>query len=145
MALGALIALTVAASPRAEKPVKVRVGNLELRRFNGGFTPKALPKNKLAPIALSASGNIKDRRRHPPAGAEGIPGRNRQKRRDQRQGYPICKSGQLQSQDTTHAEAICKNAIIGKGKTDVEIAFPEQAPIPVRATCSSSTAASRAA
>jgi hypothetical protein len=34
----------------------------------------------------------------------------------------------LQAQDTKHAEAICKNAIIGEGKTNVEVAFPEQAP-----------------
>ena len=45
-------------------------------------------------------------------------------------GYPTCKAGQLQSQDSAKAEAICRPALIGKGTTNVEIAFPEQKPIP---------------
>ncbi|HVQ58609.1 MAG TPA: hypothetical protein VMS60_06840 [Solirubrobacterales bacterium] len=130
LALGALIALTVASFATAEKPVKVRAGNLELT-FNGGFTPKALPKNKLAPIALSVSGDIKTvDGSHPPALKEFLVETDKNGSVTT-VGYPTCKSGQLQSQDTSHAEAICKDAIIGKGKTEVEIAFPEQAPIPV--------------
>jgi hypothetical protein len=42
---------------------------------------------------------------------------------------PVCKAPQLQSQDTSHAEAICKSAIIGAGRATAEIAFPEQPPI----------------
>lgn len=130
LALGALIALTVTSFATAEKPVKVRAGNLELT-FNGGFTPKTLPKKTLAPIALSVSGDIKTvDGTHPPALKEFLIETDKNGAVTT-VGYPVCKSGQLQSQDTSHAEAICKKAIIGKGATDVEIAFPEQAPIPV--------------
>jgi hypothetical protein len=47
-------------------------------------------------------------------------------------GLPVCTASKLQSQDTKHAEAICKTAIIGSGTTTAEISFPEQPPIPAK-------------
>jgi hypothetical protein len=134
MALGALIALTVAgiASGAAtpNKPSTVRVGNLELT-FNGGFSPSVLPKKTLAPIALTAEGKIKTTDgTHPPALKEAVIETDKNGSVNVK-GYPTCKAGQLQSQDTTHARAICKSALIGSGKTTIEIEFPESKPIPV--------------
>jgi hypothetical protein len=129
MALGALIALTVAGIATAEKPVKVRAGNLDLT-FNGGFTPKALSKTKLTPITLNVSGKIRTvDGTHPPAMKEFDLEADKNSAVDVT-GVPTCKSSQLQSQDTKHAEAICKSAIIGSGQATASIAFPEQAPIP---------------
>ena len=51
-ALAALIVASVAGIAVAEKPVKVKAGNLELT-FNGGFTPKVLSKTKQTPISLT--------------------------------------------------------------------------------------------
>ena len=54
LALGALIAVSavgIATAAGGEKPVTVKVGELELTA-NGGFTPKALSKTKQTPIAL---------------------------------------------------------------------------------------------
>ena len=118
-------ALALSGIAGAEKPVKVRAGNLELT-FNGGFSPKTLSKTKLTPIKLNVSGDIKTvDGTHPPALKEFLFETDKNGAVNVK-GYPTCKSGQLQSQDTSHAEAICKGAIIGKGKTSVEIAFPEQ-------------------
>lgn len=131
MALGALLALTVTGFATAEKPVKVRAGNLELT-FNGGFSPKALPKSKPAPISLSASGVIKTvDGTHPPALKEFLLEGDKNAS-VQVKGFPECKSGQLQSRDTASAKSVCKSAIIGTGKTEVQISFPEQTPIPVK-------------
>jgi hypothetical protein len=131
-ALAALIAVSLAAvafAGGAEKPVVVRSGNLELT-FNGGFTPTVLSKKTLTPIKLSASGKIATvDGTHPPALKEFIVQTDKNGAVNVK-GYPTCKSGQLQSQDSAHAEAICKPALIGTGTTDVSIAFPEQAPIP---------------
>ena len=44
-------------------------------------------------------------------------------------GLPKCTAAKLNSQDTTAARKACPTSIVGEGKTDVEIAFPEQAPI----------------
>jgi hypothetical protein len=130
-ALAALIALTVAGIATAEKPVKVRAGNLELT-FNGGFTPKTLSKTKQTPIALDVEGQIKTLDgTHPPALKEVIVETDKNGEINVK-GYPACTSAKLQSQDSAHAKAICKDAILGEGKTDVQIQFPEQAPIPVK-------------
>lgn len=130
-ALAALIAVSVAGLASAgNKPVTVKAGNIEFT-FNGGFSPSKLPKKKLAPIALSASGKIATLNgEHPPALKEVLVETDKNGAVTT-VGYPKCTSGKLQSQDTKHAEAICKTAIIGKGTTNVEIKFPEQSPIPV--------------
>jgi hypothetical protein len=131
MALAGLIAVSVAGIASAgTKPVTVKAGNIEFT-FNGGFTPTKLPKKTLAPIALSASGKIATLNgEHPPALKEVLVETDKNGAVTT-VGYPKCTSGKLQSQDTKHAEAICKSAIIGKGTTNVEIKFPEQPPIPV--------------
>jgi hypothetical protein len=131
MALAGLIAVSVAGIASAgNKPVTVKAGNIEFT-FNGGFTPTKLPKKKLAPIALNASGKIATLNgEHPPALKEVLVETDKNGAVTT-VGYPKCTSGKLQSQDTKHAEAICKSAIIGKGTTNVEIKFPEQPPIPV--------------
>jgi hypothetical protein len=130
-ALAALIAVSVAGLASAgNKPQTVKAGNIEFT-FNGGFSPSKLPKKKLAPITLSASGKIATLNgEHPPALKEVLVETDKNGAVTT-VGYPKCTSGKLQSQDTKHAEAICKSAIIGKGTTNVEIKFPEQNPIPV--------------
>jgi hypothetical protein len=132
LALAAAIAVSAAAIAAAagEKPTVVRAGNLQLT-LNGGVTPKALPKGTLAPITLNVSGAIATvDHTHPPALKEVIVDTDKNGALNAK-GLAVCKSSQLQSQDTKHAEAICREAIVGKGTTDVEIAFPEQTPIPV--------------
>jgi hypothetical protein len=128
-ALAALIAVSVAGIATADKPVTVRAGNLEMT-FNGGFTPKTLSKTKLTPISLNVSGKLRTvDGTHPPALKEFVVETDKNGAINVK-GLPVCKASQLQSQDTKHAEAICKSAIIGSGQAKVEIAFPEQAPIP---------------
>jgi len=132
MALAGLIAVSVAGIASAgNKPEKVVVGNLEFT-FNGGFSPSKLPKKKLAPIALNASGKIATLNgEHPPALKEVLVETDKNGAVTT-VGYPKCTSGKLQSQDTKHAEAICRTAIIGSGTTEVGIKFPEQPEIPVK-------------
>lgn len=131
MALGALMAVSVASLASAEPAEKTCVGNLCFEA-NGGFSPKALPKNQLAPIALTAEGKIKTTDgTHPPALKEVLLETDKNGAINTK-GYPKCTSGKLQSQDTSHAKAICKSAIIGQGNTSVEVAFPESKVVPVK-------------
>lgn len=127
MALGALLAVSVAGMSAAET---VTVGNLKFTA-DGGFSPKTLPKKTLAPIALTAEGKIETLDgTHPPALKEVLLETDKNGAVNVK-GFPVCKSGQLQSQDTKHAEAICKKAIIGTGTTGVEILFEESKPVKV--------------
>lgn len=127
MALGAALAIVVAGIATAEKPTIVQVGELKLT-LNGGFTPKKLSKTKPTPITLNISGKIDTTSgKHPPALKEVVVETDKNGSIDVK-GLPACTSGKLQAQDTKHAEAICPKAIIGDGKTNVEVEFPEQAP-----------------
>ena len=128
-ALGALLALAIAAiAIAAEKPVTVQAGNLRLT-FNGGVTPKALSKTKLEPIALNVQGKIENiDGSHPPALTEVVVDTDKNGTIDVR-GVPTCKQSQLEAQTTAAAEKVCKPAILGTGTTDVELLFPESSPV----------------
>jgi hypothetical protein len=131
MALGALIAVSlVGVATGANTPVTVQQGNLKFT-FNGGFSPTTLPKKKMAPIKLQASGKIETLDgSHPPALKEVILETDKNGAINTK-GIPVCKSGQLQARDTKAAEKACKGSIIGTGQTTVEVQFPEQRPIDV--------------
>jgi len=130
MAIAALIALTVVGVAVAgnQKPVHVRAGNLELT-FNGGLTPEAVSKTKLTPVSLNVSGKIRTvDGTHPAAMKEFVLEADKNTAVEVK-GLPACTASKLQSQDTKHAEAICRSSIIGTGQATAEIAFPEQPPI----------------
>ena len=131
-ALVGLIAVSLAgiASAAGGGPVTVESGNLKFT-FDGGFSPSKLPKKKMAPIVLSASGKIQTKDgSHPPA-LKTVVVETDKNGSINTKGVPACSSGKLQARDTKGAEKICGSAIIGTGTTNVEIAFPEQKPIPV--------------
>lgn len=129
MAIAALIAVSVAGiATGANKPVTVEAGNLVFT-FNGGFSPTKLPKKKLAPITLTASGEISTKDgTHPPALKETVVETDKNGAINVK-GIKVCKSGQLQSRDTTAARKACPKSIIGTGKTTVEVQFPESKPV----------------
>lgn len=110
-----------------EAPIKVQAGNLILT-LNGGVSPKALPKTKLAPITLHASGRISTvDGSQPPALREftfdtGPTGLINTK------GVPVCKAAKIEATSTQQAERACPGAIVGKGNTTVSVAFPESTP-----------------
>ncbi|HYC80604.1 MAG TPA: hypothetical protein VEB65_02380 [Solirubrobacterales bacterium] len=128
--LVALIALTCAgfASAAGEGPVKVKVGELEFSA-NTVFSPKAGSRTKQTPIKIQFEGEIgMADGSHPPALKEVIIEADKNGSVNAK-GIPTCSGGQLQSRDTKAAEAACRDAIIGEGKTTVEVQFPEQQPV----------------
>jgi hypothetical protein len=134
-AMGAVlvvVALGLATTATAgSKPQTVEIGNI-LFTFNGGFSPTTLPKKKLAPIGLTASGQIRTKDgSHPPALKEVVVETDKNGAVNTT-GFPKCTSGKLQSRDTATVRKVCGPAIIGTGKTEVEISLPEQPPIPVK-------------
>ncbi|HEX6753120.1 MAG TPA: hypothetical protein VF093_05995 [Solirubrobacterales bacterium] len=127
MAVAVAVAVT-ATSLAVAKKIVVQQGNLKLT-VDGTFSPKQLPKSKLAPITLDVKGKVETLDgKHPPALREFVVETDKNGALNAK-GLPTCTAAKLNSQDTKNAEKACPNAIVGAGKTDVEIEFAEQPPI----------------
>lgn len=112
-----------------DEPVTVETGNLVVT-FDGGFSPKALPKKELAPMTLTASGKIatKDGFRRP--ALRGAIVEADENAAVKVKGLPVCRFGQLRLADTESAKATCPKAIVGHGRIAVEIQMLEMIPLP---------------
>jgi hypothetical protein len=127
LAIAAALAVTVGGIAAA-KQIVVQQGNLKLT-VDGTFSPKKLPKSKPAPITLDVKGKVETLDgTHPPALKEFVVETDKNGGVNAK-GLPACSAAKLNSQDTAHAIKACPNAIVGEGKTDVEIEFAEQPPI----------------
>lgn len=122
----AAVGLAVAKGKRP-KPTIVQAGNMVLE-INGDVTPKTLPKHDLAPMGIWGSGKLATLDgSHPPA----LETASFDADKDafvSVKGLPACKIGKLEARPTKAAEAVCGDAILGRGSATVEVAFPEQAP-----------------
>jgi len=123
LVLGAALAI-LGAGLAIASPTKTIVGNLEFIA-DGGFSPKKLPRNKLAPIHFKASGEINtlDGTHVPPLNQVIIEADKNGT--INAKGLPKCTIGKLVARETPAALKACKSALVGKGKTDVEIEFAE--------------------
>jgi len=126
--LGAFAAIgMVSLAIAREKPVIVRAGKLVFK-INGGVTPKALPKHRLAPIAFHGGGTLWTvDGSHPPALEEVVLDADRNVLIDVR-GLPSCRREQLVALNTRDAIRACPDAVLGKGSSTVRVAFPDQTP-----------------
>jgi hypothetical protein len=131
LALAVLAAMAIAAAESAKPVEKAIVGGVEISG-DGMFTPKALPKNELTPIAFTLWGKIRNLDgSHPPALKELVLETDKNGAINV-EGYPTCTSGKLQSRPSDEAEKVCKSSIIGEGTTDASIKLGEdQPPVPV--------------
>lgn len=125
-AITALVALGALAIAGASAQI-VRVGNLEME-IDGNVSPKALPKRKPAPITLNLEGSLKTvDGTHPPAAKEVFLEFDRNGHLNTK-GLATCTMGKLQSTLTTQARRSCGAALIGVGRAEAQVKFPEQAP-----------------
>lgn len=131
LALSAVMALGLAAVATAKFDV-FKVGTLVLEA-DGGVTPKALPKSKLAPVTVRVKGKIKDTANsHPPALREAVIDFDKNGTINTT-GLATCKGGQLEARGTSAAKKVCGKSEVGSGSGKIQISFPEQKPIPVTA------------
>jgi hypothetical protein len=133
-ALAAAVVLVASGlATAAEKPVTVVGGEIHAE-FNGGFTPKVLSKKKPTPVSFNISGKLKSlnpKEQHLPALKEFVLEGDKHAGVSVK-GIATCKPGQLQSRNSAEARKACGRALIGSGKTEVGIKFPEQPEIPVK-------------
>ncbi len=115
------------AKGKGPKPTVVRAGNMVLA-LNGDVEPKKLPKHEFAPLGFWGSARLSTvDGSHPPALEESLFDVDKDVVIDVT-GLPACRIGQLEARETKKAEAVCGDAILGRGTATVEVAFPEQEP-----------------
>lgn len=122
----AALALVMAATASGKWKVE-RVGNIVIGD-NGGISPTKLPRHGFAPVSARILGRIGTvDGTHPPALRHLELDVDRTIRIDA-VGLPTCQRNQLEARSTADAKRACGEAIVGSGSTEVEVAFPEQAP-----------------
>ena len=98
--------------------------------FKGGINPSALPRTKLAPIAVSVAGTVKTLSgERPPALRRIRIELNRSGRLDPN-GLPKCRFGQLVAATPKQAMDACGDSLVGEGLYRAKTAFPEQETFP---------------
>lgn len=114
LAIPVLLALAVLLGAAVARGELSQKGNLRIS-FDGGFAPRSLPRDRLAPVTLSVEGSIgtTDGSR-PPALRELVVEINRHGRLSTR-GLPTCSTPLLQSTTSEAALARCRPALIGEG------------------------------
>jgi hypothetical protein len=131
VALGAIFAISLAAVATAKYDT-FRAGNIILQA-DGGVSPKALPKTKMAPVTVHVKGKISAADgSHPAAFREAVIDFDKNGTINTL-GLPTCKGNELEARNTKDALKVCGDAEVGKGNGQIQISFPEQKPIPVTA------------
>lgn len=131
-AIALLIAVAAVAKPKTTpKAEKFEAGNI-VASDHGGITPEVLPRHGQAPISghVHARFSTKDGS-HMPAVRKLTVDFDRTIHVNVK-GLPACSAGQLTARTTAGAKRACGDAVVGSGSGEVEIAFPEQAPIMVK-------------
>jgi hypothetical protein len=126
VAVVAAAALLTVAAAAAAPWQHVRVGEIEVE-YNGGFAPKKLSRTKPTPISFNVAAKVKslsETEPHPPALREFLIEGDKHAGLHV-EGIPTCSSGKIQSTTTDAARKACGPALIGSGRTDVEVQFPE--------------------
>jgi hypothetical protein len=119
----AIAVAAIAAAAASGRPIFVQTGDLEIT-FDVAVKPKALPRSKRAPIAVSISNRVVSRgTAQVPAVTRATIEIDRSVAIDSR-GVPVCSASQLENQTTETAEAACRPALVANGSVDFEIATP---------------------
>jgi hypothetical protein len=120
----AILAVGVAHGERLKR------GDL-LLSFDVDFSPHALPRDRPAPVTVDLSGSVKTfSGEHPPQLRSILLDVNRYGQLYTR-GLPVCPRGQLESTSTEVALEHCRDALVGHGRFQASVDFPDREPFPV--------------
>jgi hypothetical protein len=125
IAVAVAVALAAAAVAEGES---VQEGNV-LVGFDGGISPHALPREGVAPVAVTVDSTFQaiDGADPPPQLQEISIGINRAGKIDDR-GLPTCKVRKIQPTTIKAARRICGGAIVGSGHVQVRVHLVNQEP-----------------
>jgi hypothetical protein len=125
IAVALLVALGVAGVAQAEVDQE---GNIVVA-FDGGITPRSLPRDGVAPVTVSVDSTFRsvDGSDPPPQLRTIAIAINRAGKIFDR-GLPTCRVRRIQPTTISAARRICGNAIVGNGNVQVRVHFDNQPP-----------------
>jgi hypothetical protein len=110
----------------AGNTITIRAGNLILHAAVS-MSPRALPRSKMAPIKLRASGSAEtdDGTHIPPAKTLEL--QVDKHMRVKSTGLPSCTAGKVEATNPAQAMKACGGALVGRGVITAQVEFPESA------------------
>jgi hypothetical protein len=125
VAAGCVLALMVAGSASA---VQLTLGNIVMD-IDGGFSPRALPAKKMAPIKAWGSLAIKTKDGSWPPVLKTMRLEFDKNGDVETRGLPYCTKRKLQDTITRDARRACGKAIVGSGMGKAVVTLPDSRPI----------------
>jgi len=125
------VLLTIALAATASAELAQR-GNLFIS-FDGGVSPRALPREAPAPIAVRIEGRVRVLGGDDPPALRRIQVALNRAGRLNTRGLPICPRNRIRLARPAAALAACGEALVGSGGTVARTTLPDQAPTTVRA------------
>lgn len=126
--VGALLALVTLGSAGMAYALHVRAGDI-IVDGEGGFAPKALPQDHMAPIKFFLHGRVSTVDGTRPSPLRRLVLEIDKHGAPETQGLPKCSTGKLVATTTKQARELCPGAIVGTGYGTALIELPEQRPI----------------
>jgi hypothetical protein len=124
LAIGLLLAAVLLTGGIAQGE-RVQIGKV-IVGFDGGFSPRSLPRHEPVPITVNFAGSIGTTDgSHPPALRRLQIEVNRHGRLTTR-GLPRCSAPLLQSTDSDVALARCRPALVGRGRFAADLEFDQE-------------------
>ena len=125
-----LIALGAVATAEAlsKATIKDVPNNIEAT-FEGGASPKALPKKGTAPVTLTLNGSMASLDGSHLRALNTVSLDFDKAGEINTTGLAQCSVAKLESTTTKNAEQKCRSAIVGKGEVTADVVLPEQAPL----------------
>jgi hypothetical protein len=99
--------------------------------FNGGFAPRALPRDRDVPVTVNLEVAVKTADGSRPPQLRTIKLLVNRYGRLTTEGLPACRSSLLESTDSELALSRCRDALVGHGEFRANVEFPNRAPFPV--------------
>jgi len=101
--------------------------------FSGSFSPKRVPRHRLAPISLTLEGGAHGEGGAPPPRLRQIEIAFGGRGGLETTGLPLCSRAQLRFATQRQALARCRSALVGRGEITAEVPFNQGKPFKARA------------
>ncbi len=113
----------------AAREISVPMPNI---RFTLGahFAPKKLPKSQWAGVSVRIDTKVRTEDGSQPPALEELRLEFDRNLAIDAAGLPVCHPGPPEDGEISGTEESCKNALVGTGQAEFEIAFPEEMPFP---------------